>query len=171
MDTTSLSYTVHKATVDDVSAIRQIAVFTWWSVYPAILSAQQIEFMLEELYNEEVLTELINSGKQTFLILSEDDGPKGFAAYGTLPEHDHVIKLFKIYILPDNHSKGYGKALVSRVADNAKKAGKKLLELNVNRDNSARLFYEKYGFKIIREEDIPIGPFWMNDFVMQMELD
>ncbi|CAN5279184.1 GNAT family N-acetyltransferase [soil metagenome] len=171
MNTTSLSYTIYTATLEDVPAIRQMAVFTWWTVYPAILSANQIEYMLDELYNEEILKEFIQTEKQTFLILSEDDGPKGFAAYGPLPENDDIFKIYKIYVLPKNHSMGYGKALLSKVADIAIEAGKKLLELNVNRNNPAKLFYERFGFKIIEEVDIPIGPFWMNDYVMQLDLD
>jgi ribosomal protein S18 acetylase RimI-like enzyme len=43
------------------------------------------------------------------------------------------------------------------------------LELNVNRQNTAIGFYKKLGFKIIAEEDIPIGNgFFMNDYVMQI---
>jgi ribosomal protein S18 acetylase RimI-like enzyme len=40
--------------------------------------------------------------------------------------------------------------------------------LNVNRYNPAKDFYEKLGFKIILEEDIPIGQYWMNDYVMRL---
>jgi ribosomal protein S18 acetylase RimI-like enzyme len=44
-----------------------------------------------------------------------------------------------------------------------------VLDLNVNRNNQAKHFYEKIGFNVIREEDIPIGPYWMNDYVMRIE--
>jgi ribosomal protein S18 acetylase RimI-like enzyme len=45
--------------------------------------------------------------------------------------------------------------------------GGKRLELNVNRYNKARQFYEKLGFTVIKEEDIDIGEgFFMNDYVM-----
>lgn len=43
-----------------------------------------------------------------------------------------------------------------------------VLELNVNRQNKARIFYEKFGFVIVEEKDIPIGNgYFMNDYVMQ----
>jgi ribosomal protein S18 acetylase RimI-like enzyme len=42
--------------------------------------------------------------------------------------------------------------------------------LNVNRNNEAKEFYKKLGFKIIREEDIPIGQYWMNDYVMRLTI-
>ena len=42
------------------------------------------------------------------------------------------------------------------------------LQLNVNRKNKALHFYEKQGFKIIREEDIDIGSgYFMNDYVLE----
>jgi hypothetical protein len=49
-------------------------------------------------------------------------------------------------------------------------AGKHTLDLNVNRYNKAKSFYEKMGFAVAYEEDIPIGKYWMNDFVMRKEI-
>lgn len=51
-----------------------------------------------------------------------------------------------------------------------KNLGAENLDLNVNRYNKARFFYEKVGFVIIKEEDIPMGEYWMNDFVMRKVL-
>ena len=45
------------------------------------------------------------------------------------------------------------------------------LELNVNRSNRARGFYEKMGMRVVREGDFPIGEgYYMNDYIMGMEL-
>ncbi len=47
----------------------------------------------------------------------------------------------------------------------------KIIELNVNRFNSAVEFYLKKGFKIKEEVDLEVGQgFYMNDFVMRYEL-
>ena len=56
------------------------------------------------------------------------------------------------------------------VINNIKASGGQVLELNVNRYNKALVFYEKMGFRTIREEDVPIGPYWMNDYVMCKQL-
>jgi hypothetical protein len=40
------------------------------------------------------------------------------------------------------------------------------LNLNVNFYNKVRFFCKKVGFEIIKEEDIPFGEYWMNDFLM-----
>jgi hypothetical protein len=45
------------------------------------------------------------------------------------------------------------------------------LQLDVNRQNRARYFYEKQGFKIKTEKDTDIGNgYWMRDFIMEKEL-
>ena len=61
--------------------------------------------------------------------------------------------------------------MLDYIIEEIKKSGAKALQLNVNRYNSAVHFYEKQGFKIIREEDIDIGEgFFMNDYVMELKL-
>ncbi|WP_225975267.1 GNAT family N-acetyltransferase [Anseongella ginsenosidimutans] len=72
-----------------------------------------------------------------------------------------------MYVLPETQGKGTGRFLINTVELKAKEQGCQVLELNVNRFNKARSFYEKLGFKVQRTEDIPIGPFFMNDYIMQ----
>jgi hypothetical protein len=60
---------------------------------------------------------------------------------------------------------------VEEIGKELQSAGAVLLYLNVNRHNKARLFYEKLGFIIAREEDNDIGNgFYMNDYVMEKKL-
>lgn len=76
----------------------------------------------------------------------------------------------KRHCLPQTQGKGYGKVLINAVEAKVMAAGKRILDLNVNRFNKARGFYEKLGFKVLHEEDIAIGRYWMNDFVMRKPL-
>jgi len=49
--------------------------------------------------------------------------------------------------------------------------GASSLQLNVNRNNNAKVFYEKIGFAVIKEEDIDIGNgYLMNDYVMEKKV-
>ena len=75
-----------------------------------------------------------------------------------------------MYCLPITQGKGYGKTLINAVAEKTKESGKNILDLNVNRYNNAKSFYERMGFEVVYEEDIPIGPYWMNDYVMRKVL-
>jgi len=46
-----------------------------------------------------------------------------------------------------------------------------MVELNVNRFNNARWFYEKIGFRVVRDEVIDIGQgFVMDDHVMELPI-
>jgi N-acetylglutamate synthase-like GNAT family acetyltransferase len=163
-------YTIRKATVNDIDTILYIADTTWWATYGAILEREQIEFMLAEIYSEEKIEKQIAGALQTYLLLEEEGTPVAFAAYSPRDENPDIYKLHKLYCLPQTQGKGYGKILINEVANNTAEAGKNVLELNVNRYNQAKSFYEKMGFAVAYEEDIAIGPYWMNDYVMRKEL-
>jgi GNAT superfamily N-acetyltransferase len=163
-------YTIREATIHDAAIIRQLAEQVWWPTYSPILEKEQIEFMLGEIYSREKLTTQIEQGTQTFLLLSEGETPVAFAAYSSREDDPEIYKLHKIYCLPSTQGKGYGKILLNEVIGKVKEAGKRVLELNVNRYNNAKSFYEKMGFSVVYEEDIAIGPYWMNDYVMRKEL-
>jgi diamine N-acetyltransferase len=163
-------YHIRKATINDAETIRDLAIETWGDAYSAILAQEQLGYMLDEIYSTEKLSAQIKNNIQTYLMLVEDEHPVGFAAYSPRDEDAEIYKLHKLYCLPKTQGKGYGKILINEVAEHVLKAGKHTLDLNVNRHNKAKTFYEKMGFKVIYEEDIPIGPYFMNDYVMRKEL-
>jgi len=163
-------YSIRAATINDVEIIRQIADKTWWEAYLPILEKEQIAFMLGELYSVEKITSQIKNDSQTYLLLEEEGRSVAFAAYSPCDEDPKIYKLHKLYCLPETQGKGYGKMLINAVAQKTLEAGKHMLDLNVNRHNKAKNFYEKMGFMVAYEEDIPIGPYWMNDYVMRKEL-
>jgi GNAT superfamily N-acetyltransferase len=160
-------YLIKEATTPDVEAILRIANETWWPTYEPILGKEQVAYMLDTLYSTEKIHQQIAEKQQTFLLLTEDAQPVGFAAYSPREEDPDVYKLHKLYCMPGTQGKGYGKVLINAVIDKVKEAGKNTLDLNVNRYNKAKTFYEKMGFSVVHEEDIPIGPYWMNDYVMR----
>ena len=67
--------------------------------------------------------------------------------------------------------KGVGKTLIDHISGKLLQQKVHTLRLNVNRLNKARLFYEKLGFTVIKEEDVDIGNgYFMNDYVMEKKL-
>jgi len=163
-------YSIRTATINDLETIRQIAEDTWWATYSPILEKEQISFMLGEIYSVEKISSQLKNNIQTYLLLTEDGKPVAFAAYSPRDEDPEIYKLHKLYCLPETQGKGYGKILINEVAKKTLEAGKHTLDLNVNRYNKAKSFYEKMGFAIAYEEDIPIGPYWMNDYVMRKDV-
>lgn len=150
-----------EADIRHIPVIQNLASETWWQTYREILSKEQIRFMLDELYSDVALTKAMRARAQIFILLEDEGGYQAFAAYGSLSDK---YRLHKLYVHPRNHGKGYGKNLIQFVFD---KAGGQPVELNVHRANPAVRFYEKMGFRIIREEDIPFGAYYLNDYIMQ----
>ena len=161
---------IKEASVSHIKIIQDLAEKTWWDTYSTILSKEQIQYMLSEMYSEKALKKNIELQNQTFLILYSDTIAKGFAGYGITDETNSLAKLYKLYVDPADKGKGYGKQLVYEVKQRLKSSGIHLLELNVNRYNPAKAFYKKLGFEVIAEEDIAIGNFWMNDYIMRTTL-
>lgn len=154
----------------DIPVIISIAENTWPASYGTILIQAQIRYMLDAIYNVSDLSYVIRQGTQKFLLLKDNQEYAGFAAFGPRQENAAIFKLFKLYVLPTYHGKGCGKLLLDEVINRIRKQNIKTLDLNVNRYNPAVDFYKKAGFTIIREEDVPIGPYWMNDYVMRMKI-
>jgi ribosomal protein S18 acetylase RimI-like enzyme len=163
-------YFIRQATINDLGTIRQIAEDTWWATYSPILEKEQISFMLDSIYSVENISSQLTNNTQAYLLLIEDDKPVAFAAYSPREEDPEIYKLHKLYCLPETQGKGYGKILITEVENKTAEAGKYILDLNVNRYNKAKSFYEKMGYQVAYEEDIPIGKYWMNDYVMRKEL-
>jgi diamine N-acetyltransferase len=158
-----------KATDKDIKAIREIANKTWFVTYTDIIGLEQTEFMFELIYNENALAKQMEEG-QVFILQSVEEKPVAFASYSIKDVEKKIYKLNKIYLDPAFQGGGYGKKMLVEIESQIKNLGGKILELNVNRYNKARFFYEKVGFEVILEEDIPIGNYWMNDFVMRKQL-
>jgi diamine N-acetyltransferase len=159
------------ASISDIPVIKRLAEETWWPTYSPILSMEQIRYMLDHVYDKDALEKVMRSGAQIFLLLYENQQPQAFAAYGLKPDNASICKLHKLYVLPDNHGKGFGRMLIQEVINRIKPSGIELLDLNVNKYNKAKNFYERLGFKIVKEEDVPVGPYWMNDYVMRLHIN
>ena len=158
-----------KAVISDIPVIQQIAEKAWRPTYSHILSEEQTIYMLDMMYGTEVLMNQINSQVEFFLAIEADQAIGYFAMEITEPSK---MKLHKIYLDPDQKSKGVGSQIIAFIKDFGIKAGVKQIELNVNKFNSAVQFYEKMGFFRAKEMVLDIGNgYVMDDYVMQLNLE
>jgi GNAT superfamily N-acetyltransferase len=162
---------IKKAEKKDIPVIIALAKATWEPTYRDILSKAQLDFMFNEIYSPSSLEAQMNDLGHTFLLLYQAGIPVGYASYSSKTEDNSVYKLQKLYLLPDLQGKGLGRVLINAVEEKVLEEGGNVVELNVNRYNPARAFYEHLGFAFYKEEDIPIGEFWMNDFIMRKDLN
>ena len=152
----------------DLPIVQEIGTITYGPTYSHLLGQEQVDYMLGKFYSQAVLLSQFIEG-HIFIIASEGSKDVAFASY-SIEDHDNrIFKLHKLYVLPEAHGKGLGKFLINEVIDKTRDAGGKTLQLNVNRYNKAKDFYEKAGFKIKETVDIEIGNgFFMNDYIMEI---
>ena len=151
-----LRFTLRRAAAADVETLRRLAEEAFPATYREILSAEQIDYMMEWMYaREKILGEMAAS---TAWFVAEADGePCGYLSVERAG--DEVCILRKIYLLP----RFQGRDLCG---------GPCRMELHVNRRNRARGFYERMGMRCLRSGDFPIGGgYLMNDWIMGLEID
>ena len=166
---------VTKATAAAIPVIRQLTFATWPQTYSSIISKEQIDYMLEMMYNPTTLQKQMEEEGCTFIIVYADGEPVAFASYAQHPADNEtqptIWKLNKIYILPSQQGKGIGKFIIDYIVDEIKNKGAKALQLQVNRANKAKDFYERLGFNIITTADFDIGNgYFMNDYIMELPI-
>ena len=159
---------IEKYTEEHFSSVRAIAKEVWPNVYGTILSAAQLDYMMEMMYSVAALQNQVNKLQHHFIVAKENEECIGFASFEYNYKETNATKIHKIYIYTHQQGKGIGTQLINYIACEAKSAAQNALLLNVNRNNTALDFYRRLGFVVQKEEDIPIGNgFLMEDYVME----
>lgn len=155
---------------NELIVVQEIAHLTWPDTFKDILSKDQIEYMLNWMYDLKQLEFQFDNG-HLFFVAEHEGKPAGFI--GIQPNHPEkgITKIHKIYILPSMQGMGIGKKLIEHVVDLSRQSNILNLQLNVNRFNNAVHFYKSQGFEILYEENIDIGNgYLMEDFVMRLAI-
>jgi len=163
---------VRKAALEDIPAIRAMAEVVFREAYKDILSAEQMEYMMDMMYSQQSLIRQMEEEWNTFFI-AEGRGYVSYRFQERLPEGVDVYHLEKIYVMPSEQGSGLGRELFELVVSHVRMlaSGPARIELNVNRNNRAVTFYQHLGMRIDRQGDFPIGNgFYMNDYIMAMEV-
>lgn len=159
---------IKDARAGNIPLIRELTFKIWPQTYAAILSQKQIDYMLEMMYSESSLKKQMDEGAQ-FIFVYDNEEPVGFASFQEI--QPSVYKLHKIYILATQQGKGTGRFVIDYIIKEIKQKAATALQLQVNRHNKAKTFYEKLGFTVIEEADFDIGNgYFMNDYVMEKKL-
>jgi ribosomal protein S18 acetylase RimI-like enzyme len=161
---------IRTAEAEDINSIGYLAYQIWPSAYKDILNFEQLHYMLQYFYSPEALRDQMLKKHHVFLLAeTEDEEPIGFASFSQAQKG--IFKLHKLYVLPGLQNMNVGRSLLECVLEECIVEGADKLQLNVNRNNKAVSFYEKLGFKIIKEEDVDIGNGYLQeDYVMEKNL-
>ena len=162
--------TIRRIDASEVEEVTKLAHLIWPDTFRAILKPEQLQFMLDWMYNPETLVSQIESGHQFFL-LENEQGNIGYMVVEVTHSSSNLLKIHKLYLLPSQQGKGYGKLLIEHAVSVANSYGNSAITLNVNRFNKSVKFYQALGFQITKEEDIDIGlGYLMEDYVMELPI-
>ena len=160
-----------QATEVELPAISDLAGVIWRACYPGIITHAQIDYMLARMYAPDVLRDEIRSQGIRYDLLLVDGKPAGFASYGPAAGPG-VMKLHKLYLLPELHGRGLGTLLLQHVEREVRAGAGRRLILFVNKRNTRAIAaYQRNGFVIADSVVTDIGGgFVMDDYMMAKEL-
>lgn len=147
-----------KAGLPDLLKIQKIAYETWPSTFRQVLTTEQINYMLELIYNEKSLKKQVNEKGHNFILAEKDNQSLGFTSYEIDYNSEPLLMIHKLYLLPASQGLGIGTKFLDLLSDLAQHNNNKRLRLKVYFENSKAIgFYEKYGFKNIGTETTDVG--------------
>jgi ribosomal protein S18 acetylase RimI-like enzyme len=152
-----------KATHSDVYRIADLAKLVWNQHYISIIGQNQVDYMLEKIYNYQSLLKQLNELNHHFFLITKSDKEIGFVSISSDNHKDFFIH--KFYLDQRYANSGTGTQILSNLETIF---SPKTFSLTVNRQNFKSInFYFKNNFKIKSVEDFDIGNgYVMNDFVM-----
>jgi len=162
------SIILEETSEEKIEIIIDLANKIWLETYPSIISLDQINFMLYNMYNKDVILNEIKNGVKWYFI--KENSNIGFISYSL--NDSNFIKIMKFYILTEYQQKGIGKKVFSLIKDMAKNKRFDKIILNVNRFNTNAIqAYSSWGFKIKESVDIIYARYILNDYIMEYTIN
>ncbi|NCD33112.1 MAG: GNAT family N-acetyltransferase [Spartobacteria bacterium] len=149
-----------------IEKVREMVNVVWPRTFRALLSPEQITYMMNAMYSTEQIQKELLAGT-CYDIIAWHRQPAGYVAYG--PAENTIMPLNKVYVLPDFQNQGLGSAAIRHVVDYARKAHTTHLQLRVNRNNEKAIrVYLKNGFVVTRADIKDIGGgYVMDDYILE----
>ena len=151
-----------KVEENEINELAELASEIWHEYWPCILTAEQIDFMVEKFQSKKAIKEQIKNENYTYYFIKVDNEIAGYV--GVSDKKDYLF-LSKLYIRKEFRHQGLGRLAFNEI----KNLGFKKIRLTVNKYNKNTInAYLKYGFKTIDSvvSDIGCG-FVMDDYIME----
>lgn len=146
---------VRHAVVDDADAIERIRTDTWRDAYRGLMPDAVLDGLGYDATRRRALMSALPPHQ--FVLVAEDAGEVvGFCVGGRSRPSDERFsgEVYAIYVLPDHHRRGIGRALLEAGARELVDRGFASMIIWVLRENApSRRFYERMGGHHIRDEE------------------
>ena len=156
-------------TEEEIKTLAGLAHSIWHEYFPAILTEEQIDYMVERFQSVSAMTQQIREQGYQYYFLAAEGQPAGYC--GICPDGSKLF-LSKLYLKKEHRGKGYASQAFAFLEEFCEKNGYEAIWLTVNRFNEATIAaYKKKGFTIVGEQKADIGHgFIMDDYVMEKAL-
>ena len=154
---------------EEIEKLANLASEIWHEYWTVILSAEQIDYMVDRFQSKEAIKKQIEGERYVYNILEDNGNILGY--FGIAPK-DNYLFLSKLYIKKEFRNLGCGRLAFNKIKQLAQQFNKKSIQLTVNKNNINTIkAYEKWGFKTIDAVVTDIGNgFVMDDYIMEFEL-
>jgi ribosomal protein S18 acetylase RimI-like enzyme len=146
---------VRHAFVDDADAIERIRTDTWRNAYRGLLPDSVLDGLGYDATRRRAQMSVLPA--HAFVLVAEDDGAVvGYCIGGRsrTPDDPFSGEVYAIYVLPEHHGRGVGRALLEAAAKELQTRGNLSMVIWVLRENApARRFYERMGGVHVRDEE------------------
>lgn len=154
---------------DEIKDLAELASSIWHEYWTALLSAEQIDYMVEKFQSETAIKHQYEFENYTYYYIQYDGENIGY--FGLSDKKDYLF-LSKLYIKREFRHKGIGGKTFDKIKEIAANFDFKSIRLTVNKYNKNTISaYDKWGFKTIDSvvTDIGLG-FVMDDYIMEYKL-
>ena len=131
----------------DLDAVASAHLHAWQTGFKNILS----DNLLAALTKDEFLQawrQTIRKSTRLNFVSTSDDRPVAFVSFGPSLDSQTNAEIYGIYVDPKHWGQGHGKQLIQKAIEELSKNNFSTVLLWVmTKNNSARQFYENFGFK------------------------
>lgn len=160
---------VEVKTKDQIERTAAIADEIWHEWFPRILSAEQIDYMVEKFQSAAAMTRQIAEENYRYFIIRKGESCIGYTAIK--PDGDSLF-LSKIYIKKEYRGNGYSKEVFEFLKNICREEGFSSIWLTVNKYNENSIaVYKKCGFELFGEDVTDIGNgYVMDDYFFRLKI-
>lgn len=150
---------------EQLPIVQALAQRIWPDAYAGILSAAQIQNLLQSIYSLPALQDAVMRG-QHFWLCEQNGVAAGFcSAY----QQNNILWLRALYVLPQWQGTGMGRAFMEVAHQHFSTA--QHIKLNVNVANQSAIHaYQSWGFEIAKRVPVRMGDYDFEDFIMHKSL-
>lgn len=154
------------AKAEDMKQLAELTSEIWHEYWTCILSAEQIDYMVEKFQSQKAMEEQIANENYVYFYITAKNEKAGYI--GMSKKSDYLF-LSKLYIKKEFRHQGIGTIAFDFIKKFAGENGYQKIRLTVNKHNLNTIkAYEKWGFVTIDSVVSDIGRgFVMDDYIME----